>query len=99
MAAPVNAAAATKASSPTIMFFFPRSIPQQVPADDQSHHLVGALENLVHAQIPQNALDGMIAQIAVAAVKLQAAIDHVEAGIGRKALGHGRKAGGTGVAQ
>ena len=41
----------------------------------------------MHAQVPQNALDGMIAQIAVAAVELQAAIDHVEAGIGRQALG------------
>ena len=35
----------------------------------------------------KHALDRMIAQIAVAAMQLQAAIDHLEAGIGGKALG------------
>src|SRR5262249_15989753 len=39
----------------------------------------------------------MVAQVAVTAVELQAAVDHVEAGIGRKPLGHGRERGGDGL--
>ncbi len=40
----------------------------------------------MHTNVAQNALDRMIAQIAVAAVQLQAAIDHVEPRIGCKTL-------------
>ena len=64
-------------------------VPQHVAADDQPHHLVGAFQDLMHAHVAQHALDRMVAQIAVAAVQLQAAVDHVEAGIGREPLGHG----------
>src|ERR1044072_9072859 len=66
------------------------SIAQQLPADDQPHDLIGAFQDLVNPQVPQDALDGMIAQIAVAAMQLQAAIDHLEPGIGRKPFGHSR---------
>src|SRR5258707_6204274 len=67
------------------------SIPQQIPADNQPHHLVGAFEDLVYAQVAQDALDWVIAQVAVAAVKLQTAIHHRKTGIGGKPLGHGGK--------
>src|SRR3569833_2513096 len=63
-----------------------RSIPQHRARDDDAHDLVGAFEDLVHAHVAQHALDGMVAQIAVAAVHLQAAIDDVEAGVGGEAL-------------
>src|SRR5262245_22518873 len=74
------------------------SISQQIPAHDQPHYLVGALENLVHAQIPQHPLDRMIAQIAIAAVDLQAAVDHGKAGVGGEPLGHGRQTRDGGLA-
>src|SRR5436190_21926062 len=74
------------------------SIAQQVPADDQPHDLVGAFEDLMHAQVPQDALNGMVAQVAIAAMELEAAIDHLEAGIGRKPLGHGRQPRGAALA-
>ena len=64
------------------------SVPQQVPADDQPHHLVGAFQDLVHAHVAQHALDRMVAQIAVAAVQLQAAVDHLETCVGGEPLGH-----------
>src|SRR6185437_15719748 len=62
-------------------------IPQHSATDDQPHDLVGAFEYLVHTDVAQDALNRMIAQIAVAAMQLQAAIDHLETRIGRKALG------------
>ena len=40
----------------------------------------------MHAHVAQDALDRMVAQVAVAAVQLQAAIDHLEAGVGGKRL-------------
>src|SRR5258708_17187953 len=40
----------------------------------------------------------MVAQIAVAAVELQAAVDRVEAGMGRRPLGHGREPRGRALA-
>src|SRR5207248_11782557 len=54
------------------------SIAQLVPADDQPHDLVGAFEDLMHPQVPQDALDGMVAQIAIAAMELKTAIHHLE---------------------
>jgi len=47
----------------------------------------------MHAQVAQHALDGMVAQITVAAVKLQTAIDHVEAHIGGQSFCHGSETG------
>ena len=41
----------------------------------------------MHAHVAQDALDGIIAQIAIAAMQLQAAIDDLETRIGGKALG------------
>ena len=49
----------------------------------------------MHAHVAQHALDRMIAQVAIAAVQLQAAIDHREAGIGGKEFGlRGQPRGG-----
>jgi hypothetical protein len=44
------------------------SVPEQLLADDQPHHLDGALEYLVRAHVAQHALDRMIAQAAVTAM-------------------------------
>ena len=46
----------------------------------------------MHAHVAQHALDRMVAQIAVAAVQLQAAVDHLEADIGREAAWPARQA-------
>ena len=73
-------------------------LPSMCAADDQSHDLVGAFQDLVHAHVAQHALDRMIAQIAVTAMQLQAAIDHLEAGIGGKPLGLRGKPRGGGLA-
>src|SRR3546814_6971090 len=51
------------------------SLPRQLAADDHAHHLVGAFEDRMDAQITPEALDRVIHQIAVAAVKLERAID------------------------
>ena len=77
--------------------------------DDDAHDLVGPLEDLVDAEVTEQALDGVIHQIAVAAVELKGAIDDRHAGVGRQPLGHrgelglGRRAGldlrGGGVEQ
>ena len=45
------------------------------------------------AKVAPEALDRIILQIAVAAVKLQRAVDDRRAGVGGEALGHGREAG------
>src|SRR5215831_13895858 len=66
-------------------------IPEHSAADDHAHDLVGTLKYLMHAHVAQDALDRMIAQIAIAAMQLQAAIDHLETRIGSKALGLGGK--------
>src|SRR6266849_1961838 len=100
MAAPVKIAAVTSASiwpSRSAVAISVPSIPAHIPAHDQPHHLVGAFQDLVHAQVAQYALDRVIAQIAVAAVELQAAIDHIEAGIGREPLRHGGEPRGAGL--
>ena len=52
----------------------------------------------MHAHVAQDAFNGMIAQISVAAMQLQAAIDHLETRIGGKTLGLGRKARRGGLA-
>ena len=48
-------------------------------SNDDVHDFVGALEDLVHAAVPEVALDGVILQIAVASVQLQAVVDDVKA--------------------
>ncbi len=66
------------------VFEFP--IAQHSAADDEPHDFVGAFQYLMDAHIAQDALNGMIAQIAITAMQLQAAIHHLEARIGSKAL-------------
>src|SRR5271169_2697972 len=61
---------------------------EQMPGDDHPHDLVGAFEDLVHAQIAQIALDRKVLQIAVAAEQLQRLVADVEPGISRETLGH-----------
>src|SRR6185369_8845459 len=62
----------------------PSLVPQHCTADDQAHDLIRTLKNLMHTYITQHAFDRVIAQVAVAAVQLQAAIDHIEPRIGCK---------------
>ena len=50
---------------------FQTSPPQQLAGDDQAHDLVGAFEDLVHPDVAQEALDWIVAQVAIATVKLQ----------------------------
>src|SRR3982074_3443981 len=44
---------------------------QKPPRNDHPHDLVGALEDLVHTQVAEIALDGEVLQVAVAAMQLQ----------------------------
>src|ERR1700730_14195437 len=74
------------------------SISDEIAAHDQPHDLVAAFENLVDPHVAQHALDRVIAQIAVAAMELQAAIDGLEARIGREPLRHGGEPGRPGQA-
>src|SRR5665213_70394 len=66
----VTSPAAPRRSNRTssVLKFAKRSIPQHRAGDDDAHDLVGAFEDLVHAHIAQDALDRVVAQIAVAAV-------------------------------
>ena len=64
------------------------SLAEEVAGDDDAHDLVGAFEDLVHAQIAQIALDREILEIAVAAMQLQRLVDDMKPGIGGEALGH-----------
>jgi hypothetical protein len=48
-------------------------------AHDDVHDLIGALKDLVHAAVPQVPLDGVVLQVTVAAMQLQAVVDDVEA--------------------
>ena len=66
---------------------------QQLPRDEQAHHLIGAFQNAMHAQIAPEAFDRIVAQIAIAAEHLQRAVRHAAARVGGKTLGHGGKAG------
>src|SRR5438067_6502508 len=65
-----------------------RSLAKQVAGDNDAHDLVGAFEDLVHAQIAQIALDREVLEVAVAAVELQRLVRDMKPGIGREALGH-----------
>src|SRR6185312_13312455 len=47
------------------------AIAQEAARHDHAHDLVGAFENLVHAQIAHKPLDRQILEIAVPAVKLE----------------------------
>jgi len=41
----------------------------------------------MHADVAQDPLDRVVAQIAIAAMQLQAAVHHLETGVGREPLG------------
>src|SRR4029078_4981259 len=68
-------------------------------ADDEPHDFVGALKNLVHPHIAQYALDGIVAQIAITAMQLQAAIDRFKPCICCKPLCLRRKPGAARLAR
>ena len=57
--------------------------------NDVHHNFVGAFEDLVDAQIPQESLNRVVLQVAIATMHLQAVIDDVEALVGGEFLGHG----------
>ena len=57
--------------------------------DDETHDLVRAFENLMHAQIAHDLFDAEFGEIAVAAVELQRLIGDLEARIGHEPFGHG----------
>ena len=73
---------------------------QQGAGGDDPHDLVGAFEDLVHAQVADQLLDAEVGEVAVAAEELQRAVGDLEGGVGDEALGHRaghRGVGGTGV--
>src|ERR1700736_5175981 len=57
-------------------------------ADHHPHDLVGSLEDSVHPQIPDDLLQPVLAQIAVAAVQLQRPVCDAVAGVGDIEFGH-----------
>ena len=48
------------------------SLAEQLAGDDDAHDLVGAFVDLVDAQVADHALHGLVLQVAVAAVRLEA---------------------------
>src|SRR6185437_2702714 len=50
---------------------------QQLARDDDAHDLVGAFQDLVHAQIAHQLLDAEVLEVAVAAVDLQRLVAHL----------------------
>src|SRR5690606_14869134 len=88
-------------SSLTWVMFFPDCsrlliAAQKLAGNDDPHDFVGAFEDLVHAQIAQDAFDRIVPDIAVAAMYLQRFVAGGEAGIGSEALGHRRVQRGVG---
>ena len=69
---------------------------QQGAGGDEAHDLVGAFEDLVHAQVADDLLDAVIGEIAIAAKELQGVVRDAEGGVGDEALGHGAGFGGVG---
>ncbi len=68
---------------------------EQVARHDHPHDLVGALKDLVHAQVTHDFLDAVILQIAVAAEQLQRAIRDAGSCFGHETLGHRAAHGGV----
>src|SRR6218665_2640945 len=68
---------------------------EYAPRNDQAHDFVAAFQYLVHAGVAQQALDRVLADVAVAAVQLQRLVADGKADVGGKALGH--RAIGAGV--
>ena len=53
------------------------------------HDFIGAFQNLVHAQIPQEPLNRVVLQVAVPTVHLQAVVCNVPTLVGGELLRHG----------
>src|SRR5262245_44641896 len=73
----------------TLITAAPSLLPQQITRHDHPHHLVRALEDLVHAQVAHDAFDAVIRKIAVSAVQLQRVVGHLEASVGDEPFRHG----------
>src|SRR3546814_5864491 len=58
----------------------------------RSHHLVGAFEDRMDAQVAPETLDRIILQIAVAAEQLERVVDDLAAIVGREPFRHRREA-------
>src|SRR5947209_1531524 len=56
---------------------------QEPARNDHAHDLVGALEDLMHPQVAQIALDGKVFQVAIPAMQLQGVVHDIEADVGR----------------
>src|SRR5205085_8051108 len=91
-AASVAAWASAKGSKGSVGFGFVMLLAEQVAADDHAHDLVGAFQDRMDPKIPPEALDRVILQIAVTAVKLERAIDDRRPAVCRKPLRHRCKA-------
>src|SRR3546814_14236355 len=72
---------------------FPYTTLFRSPADDHPHHLIGAFEDTMDAQVTPEALDRIVLEVTVAAKHLQRAVHHRRSGVARHHLGHGGKAG------
>ena len=60
---------------PQFFVMFSRPYPaililQHIPADDDAHDLIRALEDLVHSQVTDDTLDTIVGEIAIAAMDL-----------------------------
>jgi Domain of unknown function (DUF4189) len=62
---------------------------QHLARDHHAHDLVGALQDLMHAQVAHELLEPIVLQVAVTAMDLQGLVAHVEAEVGRQPLAHG----------
>lgn len=61
---------------------------EQDSLDDVHHDLVGAFKDLVDAEVSEEPLNGVVLEVAIATVHLQAVIDNVEALVRGKLLSH-----------
>jgi len=62
---------------------------EQISLNDVHHNLVGSFQNLVHSEVSQESLNGVVLKVAIAAVHLQTVVHNVEALVRRKLLSHG----------
>src|SRR3546814_7515105 len=61
-------------------------------SDLHPHHLIGAFEDRMDAQVAPETLDRIVAQIAIAAEQLQRVVDDLAAIVGREPFRHRREA-------
>lgn len=53
------------------------SLVSEAAGDDEAHDLIGALEDLVHAHVPDIALDVVVPQVPVPPMQLQRVVAHL----------------------